>query len=213
MASQVPAGALVDAVPRKSLVAVFSILAFTASALLFTVAPIPLFVYLGQVLHAFSSCTLGPAIVAMSVAVAGQLALGPRLGRNARFASIGNAVGAALMGACGYYVSERAVFYMTAALTLPALGALLPLARFERRASTSSPPAPPPPPPPAEEEEGAAPPRARRRLRLPRLPAVLPIAGCSFWRPAPPCSPLPTPPCCRWRAAPSPRRRPIRRAC
>ena len=36
------------------------------------------------------------------------------------------------MGACGYYVSERAVFYMTAALTLPALATLLPLARFER---------------------------------------------------------------------------------
>ncbi len=64
MASQVPAGALVDRVRRKSRVAVFSILSFTASALFFTIAPIPLFVYLAQVLHAFSSCTLGPAIVA-----------------------------------------------------------------------------------------------------------------------------------------------------
>ena len=33
------------------------------------------------------------------------------------------------MGACGQYVSERAVFYLTAALTLPALVALLPLRR------------------------------------------------------------------------------------
>ena len=41
-------------------------------------------------------------------------------------------VGAALMGACGQYVSERAVFYLTAALTLPALLALLPLRRFAR---------------------------------------------------------------------------------
>lgn len=30
--------------------------------------------------------------------------------RNARFASIGNGIGAALMGACGYYISERAVY-------------------------------------------------------------------------------------------------------
>jgi len=33
------------------------------------------------------------------------------------------------MGACGQYVSERAVFYLTAAFTLPALLALLPLRR------------------------------------------------------------------------------------
>ena len=133
MASQVPAGALVDAIHSKSRVAIFSILAFAASALMFTVAPIPLFIYLGQVLHAFSSCTLGPAVVAMSLAVAGQSALALRLGRNARFGAIGNAIGAALMGACGYYVSERAVFLLTAVLTLPAVAAILPIARFSNR--------------------------------------------------------------------------------
>jgi MFS family permease len=131
MASQIPAGALVDRIRRKSHVAVFSILAFTISALCFTIAPIPLFVYLAQVLHAFSSCTLGPAIVALSRRVAGSAALGPRLGRNVRFAAIGNGVGAALMGACGYYASERSVFFLTAILTLPAMLALIPLARFE----------------------------------------------------------------------------------
>ena len=130
MASQVPAGALVDAIRSKSRVAIFSILAFTASALMFAVAPIPLFVYLGQVLHAFSSCTLGPAIVALSLAIAGQSALALRIGRNARFGAIGNAMGAALMGACGYYISERSVFLMTAALTLPAIVAIVPIARF-----------------------------------------------------------------------------------
>ena len=133
MASQVPAGALVDAVRSKSRVAIFSILAFTASALMFAVAPIPLFVYLGQVLHAFSSCTLGPAIVALSLAVAGHSALALRIGRNARFGAIGNAMGAALMGACGYYISEQSVFLVTAALTLPAIVAIVPIARFADR--------------------------------------------------------------------------------
>jgi MFS family permease len=127
MVSQLPAGALVDAVRSKTRVAALSILVFTVSALLLAVAPIPLFVYLAEVLHGFSSCTLGPAIVAMSLAVAGQAALGIRLGRNARYASIGNGIGAALMGACGYYVSERSVFILTALLTLPALIALVPL--------------------------------------------------------------------------------------
>ena len=132
MASQIPAGALVDAAPSKHWIAAFSVLTFTASALLLAAWPIPLSVYLAEILHGFSSCTLGPAIAAMSLAIAGPHALGVRLGRNARYASIGNGIGAALMGACGYYLSNRSVFFLTAALTLPALAALLPLARIDR---------------------------------------------------------------------------------
>ncbi len=130
MASQVPAGALVDAMPNKTRVAAFSVLAFTACALMFAIYPIPLFVYLAEILHGLSSCTLGPATAAMSLVIAGRFGMGLRLGRNARYAAVGNGLGAALMGACGQYVSERAVFYLTAALTLPALVALLPLRRI-----------------------------------------------------------------------------------
>ena len=130
MASQVPAGALVDVMPNKTRVAAFSVLVFTASALMFAIHPIPLFVYLAEILHGVSSCTLGPAIAAMSLVLAGRFAMGLRLGRNARYAAVGNGVGAALMGACGQYLSERSVFYLTAALTLPALIALLPLRRI-----------------------------------------------------------------------------------
>ena len=137
MASQVPAGALVDAIPNKTRVAAFSVLSFTACALMLAVYPIPLFVYLAEILHGLSSCTLGPATAAMSLVIAGRFGMGLRLGRNARYAAVGNGLGAALMGACGQYVSERAVFYLTAALTLPALVALLPLrnvaiARYDR---------------------------------------------------------------------------------
>jgi MFS family permease len=133
MISQMPAGALVDTISNKTGVVLFSILAFSISALLFAVQPVPLAVYVAEVIHSFSSCTLGPAIAAISLTVAGPAMLGLRFGRNARFASIGNGIGAALMGACGYYVSERAVFFLTAALTLPALVPLLPLARLDYR--------------------------------------------------------------------------------
>src|SRR5215472_7692963 len=139
MASQIPAGALVDAIRSKAAVALFSILAFSASALFLALSPTALWVYAAEVLHGFSSCTLGPAIAAMSLAVVGPEMLGPRLGRNVRFASIGNGIGAALMGACGYYVSEQAVFFLTAAVTLPAILSLLPLARLRDPAPTSSP--------------------------------------------------------------------------
>ena len=140
MASQVPAGALVDAMPNKTRVATFSVLAFTACALMFAIYPIPLFVYLAEVLHGISSCTLGPATAAMSLVIAGRFGMGLRLGRNARYAAIGNGVGALLMGACGQYVSERAVFYLTAAFTLPALVALLPLRRVAIAGSDLQPP-------------------------------------------------------------------------
>jgi MFS family permease len=144
MASQVPAGALVDLIANKTRVAAFSVVVFTLSALMFAIHPIPLFVFLAEILHGVSSCTLGPAIAAMSLGLAGQLGMGLRLGRNARHAAIGNGVGAALMGACGQYVSERAVFFLTAVLTLPALLALLPLRRVDAgRAPLPSVPQPP----------------------------------------------------------------------
>ncbi len=138
MASQVPAGAMVDAIKNKTRVAAFSVLVFTASALMFAIHPIRLFVYLAEVLHGVSSCTLGPAIAAMSLALVGRMGMALRLGRNARYAAVGNGLGAALMGACGQYVSERAVFYLTAALTLPALVALLPLRRHAAAADEAA---------------------------------------------------------------------------
>jgi len=140
MASQVPAGAVVDAMPNKTRVAAFSVLAFTACALMLAIYPIPLFVYFAEILHGVSSCTLGPATAAMSLVIAGRFGMGLRLGRNARYAAVGNGVGALLMGACGQYISERAVFFLTAAFTLPALVALLPLRRVAIAGAELQPP-------------------------------------------------------------------------
>ena len=172
MASQIPAGALVDAVPNKYAVGFFSILAFTGSALLFALWPIQLSVYAAEVLHGFSSCTLGPVIAAISLAIAGSAGFGLRLGRNVRFASIGNGLGAILMGICGYLLSERAVFFLTAALTLPALAALRPLFR------AGSPPRPPQSAPPrTREPRPAVPAQPLRRVLADRR--LLIFAACA----------------------------------
>ena len=64
-------------------------------------------------------------IAAISLGLVGHAALGGRLGRNARFASVGNGVAAAAMGACGYLVSNQAVFFLTAILAVPAVLALM----------------------------------------------------------------------------------------
>jgi predicted MFS family arabinose efflux permease len=82
-------------------------------------------------LHAFASCVLTPAIAAISLHLVGHQALGERLGRNARYASIGNGLAAAVMGATGALLSSRAVFVLTAALCVPALLSLLAIGRGE----------------------------------------------------------------------------------
>ncbi|WP_206952379.1 MFS transporter [Trinickia acidisoli] len=124
MVSQVPAGALIDALRNKKGAGAAAIVAIAACALLLAASPTLLPVLAAELFHGFASCMLTPAIAAISLALVGRHALGDRLGRNARFASIGSAFAAAAMGAFGEYSSARAVFWLTAALTVPALIAL-----------------------------------------------------------------------------------------
>jgi MFS family permease len=124
MVSQVPGGAAVDALRNKKAAAAWATIAIIASALLLAVSPTVLPVMAAEVLHGFASCMLVPAMAAISFALVGRANLGDRLGRNARWASIGSAVAAGLMGLTGEYFSARAVFWLTAALAMPALFAL-----------------------------------------------------------------------------------------
>ncbi|SAL79397.1 major facilitator transporter [Caballeronia choica] len=124
MASQLPAGALVDAMRNKKFAAASAIVAIIASALFLAASPTFVPVFAAEVLHGFASCMLVPAMAAISLALVSRADLGDRLGRNARWASIGSALTAALMGVFGEYFSLRSVFFLTAALALPALVAL-----------------------------------------------------------------------------------------
>ncbi|MFZ0424295.1 MAG: MFS transporter [Xanthobacteraceae bacterium] len=121
---QMPGGALVDAVKSERFVAGLAIGAICLSALTYAVLPIFPMVLAGSVLHAMASCVLGPAMAAISLGLVGHAAIGERFGRNARFASVGNGLAAAAMGACGYLLSARAVFIVTVLLLIPALIAL-----------------------------------------------------------------------------------------
>ena len=124
MISQVPAGVLVDTMRRKREAVAAGIVAVGLSALLLAVWPQMLPVLVAQVLHGFASCVVTPAIAAVSLGLVGHVALGERLGRNARFAAFGNGIAAGVMGLLGSYVSEQSVFVLTAALCLPALATL-----------------------------------------------------------------------------------------
>jgi MFS family permease len=128
---QMPGGALVDAARSERFVAGVSIVAICVGALSYAVLPIFPMVLAGSVLHALASCVLGPAIAAISLGLVGHAAIGERFGRNARFASVGNGLAAAAMGACGYLISARAVFIVTVLLLVPALIALRSIAGRE----------------------------------------------------------------------------------
>jgi predicted MFS family arabinose efflux permease len=119
-----PGGAIVDAARSERFVAGVAIVTICVSALTYAALPIFPIVLAGSILHALASCVLGPAMVAISLGLVGHGAIGERLGRNARFASIGNGFAAAVMGACGYLISARAVFIVTVLLLVPALMAL-----------------------------------------------------------------------------------------
>lgn len=121
---QIPGGALVDRVRSVRLLAAAAVAAVAASAAMIAASPALLVVFVAQILHAGASCLLGPAIAAISLGLVGYARAGRRFGRNASFASIGNAVAAAGMGGAGYLISNQAVFVLTALLGIPALFAL-----------------------------------------------------------------------------------------
>jgi predicted MFS family arabinose efflux permease len=124
LALQMPGGAIVDAARSERGVAALAMIAISASALVIALWPIFPFVLAAQVLHAAGSSVVNPAIAAISLGLVGHAASGERFGRNARFASIGNGLAAAGMGAVGYFWSNQAVFLVTAAFIIPTLIAL-----------------------------------------------------------------------------------------
>src|ERR1700716_3593969 len=127
---QMPGGAIVDAARSERLVAGIAVAAIGIAALGYAVWPIFPVGVTAAPLHAAASCVLGPAIAAISLGLVGPLAIGERLGRNARYASLGNGCAAALMGACGYLLSSPPAFLVTLVLAIPTL---LSLARIREK--------------------------------------------------------------------------------
>jgi predicted MFS family arabinose efflux permease len=128
---QMPGGAIIDAARSERLVAGFAVATIGVCALGYAAWPIFPVVVAAATLHAAASCVLGPAIAAISLGLVGPLAIGERLGRNARYASLGNGIAAAVMGTVGYLVSSRAVFLVAFILAIPTLIALSRICEWE----------------------------------------------------------------------------------
>jgi MFS family permease len=124
LVGQIPGGAIVDAARSERWVAGAAVVAVGISGFALAASPIFIVVLASRVLQAGASCVLGPAIAAISLGLVGRRAIGARLGRNAAFASVGSGLAAAGMGACAYYISDRAAFVLAASMAAPALFAL-----------------------------------------------------------------------------------------
>ena len=122
--SQLPGGALLDAIRSKRIAVALGSATVAAGALIIRLWPTFPLVLVALVLQGITGGFLGLAIAAISLGLVGHTALAQRLGRNQRFASTGGIVAAGLLGLVAYFLSYRAIFYAAAALVLPLLAAL-----------------------------------------------------------------------------------------
>jgi MFS family permease len=169
--SQLPGGALLDAVRSKRVVVAVGAGMVATGALIIAIWPSFPLVLAALVLQGVTGGFLGLAITAISLGLVGHAALAERLGRNQRFASMGGVFAAGLMGFIAYFLSYRAIFIVAAALVLPllfALGRIQPSDIHFGRASCIP-----------DHEGPGAPPRARLRS-LWKTPGLLIFAGCVF---------------------------------
>jgi MFS family permease len=119
--SQIPGGALVDAVRWKRGLAAIGIGMICVSALILALVPSFALVFFAEILHGFTAGIVTPAIAAITLGLVGRRAMSIRTGRNYRFDAAGNALTASLMGLAGQYFAKSAIFLGSAALCIPAL--------------------------------------------------------------------------------------------
>ena len=131
LVTQVPAGALVDGIPGKRRLALIGVVGISASGILIAVWPIFSVVVLAEVLHAIATCVLGPAAIAISLGLVGYARFSVRLARNVRYAALGNAIAAFIMGFFGYRFGNETIFFLAAALGIPSIIALSQIRRSE----------------------------------------------------------------------------------
>jgi MFS family permease len=124
VASQIPGGALADAVPWKRGLIAVGIAMIGAAALILALAPSYWLVMLASLLQGVTAGIISPAISGISLGLVGRRGMSVRTGRNYRYAAGGHAATAALMGFVGAYFATSSIFIAAAALCAPALIAL-----------------------------------------------------------------------------------------
>jgi MFS family permease len=122
--SQIPGGALADALTwKRGLVAVGIVMIGTA-ALMLALWPLFALVLVASLLQGVSGGVITPGINGISLGLVGRRGMSVRTGRNYRYAAGGHAATAGLMGLVGAYFAPSAIFIAAAGFCVPALVAL-----------------------------------------------------------------------------------------
>ncbi len=124
LATQAPAGALVDWIRMKRLVIAVCLGLIAGGSLLIAFFPSYLPVLAGEFMHGITGGAVRTAIAAIGLGLVGHRAYHTRVGRNHRYDSFGNAATAAGMGVLGSFFSAGAPFFAAAGLCIPAFAAL-----------------------------------------------------------------------------------------
>jgi MFS family permease len=122
--SQIPGGALADAMRWKRGLIAAGIAMIGVAALILAFSPSYIPVLLASLVQGLSGGVITPAIGAISLGLVGRRGMSLRTGRNYRYAAAGHAATAALMGFVGAYFELGMIFVAAAALCIPALIAL-----------------------------------------------------------------------------------------
>jgi MFS family permease len=122
--SQIPGGALTDALRWKRGLIAVGIVAIGIAALLLALEPSFTSVVAAELLHGVTAGIITPAIGAISLGLVGRRGMSLRTGRNYRYAAAGHVLTAGLMGVAGAYLFNGGMFIAAAALCIPALVAL-----------------------------------------------------------------------------------------
>ncbi len=122
--AQTPAGALADRIRSKRAIIAIGTVALATGAM--SIALFPSFwpVMTAQTLIGVSASAFAPTLCAVSLGLVGRSRFDRRQGRNQTFNSTGNVVAAVSMGAIGYLISNRGIFFFVVAFTIPTLWAL-----------------------------------------------------------------------------------------
>src|SRR5580692_4521051 len=112
--SQIPGGALADAVKGKRALVAVGITMIGIAALILALTPSYLLVMLASLFQGATAGIITPAIGAISLGLVGLQKMSLRTGRNYRYSAAGHAATAALLGLVGAYFAMSAIFIAAA---------------------------------------------------------------------------------------------------
>ncbi|MGB2668981.1 MAG: MFS transporter [Candidatus Acidiferrum sp.] len=119
VATQTPAGGVVDAAKLKSACGGGGVSVLVAGAILLMASPTALSVYAAQLLIGGAGAFLMPAVAAITLGIVGAKRFDCQFGKNQSFNSAGNGLTALLVAYGSYKLGYRAIFAVAAVLAIP----------------------------------------------------------------------------------------------